>query len=375
MQHFVFVEDLKDKSKGLSDSLSKTIHNCHFSVSDDDFVVIKVNLCDFRPAWEGCVTDVNLINDLIIEIRNMANPRIAIVESNHAVANVESLYERHGYQELAEHLGVELINLSKDDQVQIVVDGNYFKYKKFAKTLTQMTKFISVAVLKTHTQERITCILKNQFGFISQKYKSKYHIFLPEVLNDINNVFPPDLCIVDGRFAMEGSGPSDGTVRNDDIIIAGQNALAVDIACSKLMGFRSKQVPALKFAIKRKMINPKKVQIIGSRQKLKSFKFIPFYSYRTRHLGNLIGRFGIKINKIFSNIQEFLRLSSLGFLVLRQGYYISDRTVFRNDGFRFGMGMNRKFLFLYRKKILLAFILTSLLLIILLSILLIVPNI
>lgn len=30
-------------------------------VTDDDFVLIKPNLCDFRPSWEGSTTDPEIV--------------------------------------------------------------------------------------------------------------------------------------------------------------------------------------------------------------------------------------------------------------------------------------------------------------------------
>jgi len=56
-----------------------------FEVDDNDFIVIKPNLCDFRPAWEGGTTDPKIVEAFIKIIREKANPKIAIVESNHAI--------------------------------------------------------------------------------------------------------------------------------------------------------------------------------------------------------------------------------------------------------------------------------------------------
>ena len=90
-----------------------------FDVTDDDFVAIKPNLCDFRPSWEGGTTDPELVEAFIKIIRKKANPRIAIVESDHAVGGADDEFERMGYSELADRLGVNLINLSSDKRYEV----------------------------------------------------------------------------------------------------------------------------------------------------------------------------------------------------------------------------------------------------------------
>jgi uncharacterized protein (DUF362 family) len=54
---------------------------------------------------------------------------------------------------------------------------------------------------------------------------------------------------VDGSMAMEGDGPSDGSLVKMDVIIAGTNPLATDIVASGVMGFGIAEIPTLTAAI------------------------------------------------------------------------------------------------------------------------------
>jgi uncharacterized protein (DUF362 family) len=53
-------------------------------------------------------------------------------------------------------------------------------------------------------------------------------------------------CIVDGIVGGEGNGPLDPAPRHAGAIIAGKNPVAVDLVCSRLMGFNYQQIPLLR---------------------------------------------------------------------------------------------------------------------------------
>ncbi len=51
------------------------------------------------------------------------------------------------------------------------------------------------------------------------------------------------LVVVDGTMAMEGNGPTQGTLVPMDVIVAGTNALATDMVAASIMGFEPQEVP------------------------------------------------------------------------------------------------------------------------------------
>jgi Domain of unknown function (DUF362) len=53
------------------------------------------------------------------------------------------------------------------------------------------------------------------------------------------------LSLVDGIAAMEGDGPVSGTRKEAGLIIAGDDAVAVDAACARLMGFDYQRIPII----------------------------------------------------------------------------------------------------------------------------------
>ena len=59
-----------------------------------------------------------------------------------------------------------------------------------------------------------------------------------------------DLTVIDGSMAMEGDGPTEGSLVKMDVIIAGTNPLATDIVASAVMGFNPSEIPTFTYANK-----------------------------------------------------------------------------------------------------------------------------
>jgi uncharacterized protein (DUF362 family) len=61
----------------------------------------------------------------------------------------------------------------------------------------------------------------------------------------------PYLSIVDGIYAMEGSGPVGGTLKRAGLVVGGGNPVAVDAVCASLMGFDFRKLPLVMRAFER----------------------------------------------------------------------------------------------------------------------------
>lgn len=56
------------------------------------------------------------------------------------------------------------------------------------------------------------------------------------------------LTVVDGSVAMEGDGPTDGSLVPMNVIIAGTNPLATDLVAADIMGIGAREVPTFAWA-------------------------------------------------------------------------------------------------------------------------------
>ena len=241
-------------------------------------IMIKPNICLVKGYETGATVDPFIVKCLIDWLlQNYDIETITIGEADATELNVEIAFKVLGWVDtFNQYANVKLLNLTKDEYVDIDLNGLYFKNLKMSKSYMESDFLISVAKLKTHTMTGITCILKNQYGANPIKYKAQYHKNLDEVICDMNKVRLPDLCLIDGIIAMEGAGPVSGAPNPVGLLITGNDAVATDHACARLMGFNPNKISHLKLAVKQKL-GSTDYEVFGERIEdvRTKFEFVP----------------------------------------------------------------------------------------------------
>jgi uncharacterized protein (DUF362 family) len=214
-------------------------------------VVIKPNLCDIMPWETGVTTDPRWIGVLVAELRAIRpDVEIRVVESDAISAyksyrSCEETLDRLGFAATARDAKIELVNLSRRDSIEIRLDG-IPQPVRIPQLLLEEMYFISIANLKLHGYTRMTGVLKNSIGLLTDVEISSLHPYLSILISRLHKLCTPDLCIIDGRIGLEGSGPIIGRPVRMDTILVGNDALSVDEAACRLMGIPPKQVAHLR---------------------------------------------------------------------------------------------------------------------------------
>ena len=251
------VDDIKSEVR-IGHVLYKILDYCKpfIKVPRNATIVIKINLCLLiGPETGGTVDPIvaKLLCRWFIEHYDIEKIYLAEADATHLDADIA--YKALGWAKLTRELErVEFLNLSKD--VQVIVkpeNATYLKTIKMSKRFVEADLLVSLAKLKTHVQQKITCSMKNQFGSISEKYKVMYHPKLAEAICDATAARMPDLCIIDGLIAMEGNGPTNGIPRKTKLLLASNDAVSMDHFCAKLMGFKPLSIPHLRLGVKRRL--------------------------------------------------------------------------------------------------------------------------
>ncbi|MBN2030022.1 DUF362 domain-containing protein [bacterium] len=172
------------------------------------------------------------------------------------------VFDTLGYTELAESLNIPLINLHSGDLVDVdVPNGLLYDRITLHKSLTEVDMLCSVPMMKTHTLATVTLGMKNLIGLypgtVYYSVRSWLHDRAAEKespgvafeILDMVRANKLDLVVVDGSMAMEGTGPTAGTLVKMDLIIAGTNPLATDLITANIMGFEPDEVPTFICAI------------------------------------------------------------------------------------------------------------------------------
>ena len=218
-------------------------------------IIVKPNICLVRGYETGATVDPFIVKCLVDWLlQNYDIETITIGEADATELNVEVAFKVLGWEDtFNQYSNVRLLNLTKDNLINIDLNGLYFKNLKMSKSYMESDFLISIAKLKTHTMTGITCNLKNLYGANPIKNKAQYHPHLDEVICDLNMVRLPDLCLIDGIIAMEGAGPVSGAPNPLGLLIVGNDAVATDYACTRIMGFNPNKISHLKLAVKQKL--------------------------------------------------------------------------------------------------------------------------
>jgi uncharacterized protein (DUF362 family) len=250
-------------------------------------VVIKPNLCKLVSSDLGATTDVKVVDAMIQVVREIEpTSAITVVESDSTIRGAKEAFMDLGYFSLQSKHNVKLLNLSEDEQVRSDALRNLSKGPAtLARTLTSCDYLISMAKLKTHPFERVSCILKNHWGCISDREKVNLHSNLPQILATMMELARPNLCIIDGIMTMEGKGPVSGAPKRTNLIIVGEDPVSVDVVASKIMGINPMSVPHLKYAAAHHVGNASDIEIVGEGLKdaVRSFRapsYVEFLCYR-----------------------------------------------------------------------------------------------
>lgn len=249
-------------------------------------VVIKINLCLLTGPETGATVDPRVARAIVEWLESNYNiQRVIIAEADATHLSADLAFKALGWKKYFKEcaLDVEFCNLSADKRVQVTTYAGM--QIEMSEKYMRADVAISLAKLKTHSMQKITCTMKNLFGAISEKYKVKYHPCLTDAICQFSSLRKPDLSVVDGLVGMDGKGPTNGFPKICRLLIAGTDMVATDHFCAKLMGFRPKSVPHISKAIKLGLGNPR-YNVVGDSldRKTLNFKVMPLWEELLRSL-------------------------------------------------------------------------------------------
>jgi uncharacterized protein (DUF362 family) len=159
------------------------------------------------------------------------------------------VFDQLGYTALAQSLGVPLVNLHTGEMVTVPVPGGLFwKEIVLPRALVDCDLVVSVPMMKTHACATVTLGLKNVIGLYPGAIYGSARWWIHgntaavspgvafEIL-DMVRVNKMGLTVIDGYWAMEGNGPTGGSLVKMNLIIAGTSPLATDMVGAAVMGF------------------------------------------------------------------------------------------------------------------------------------------
>lgn len=211
----------------------------------DKPVLIKPNYINAKHPSTGITTDNRVIEGIVMYLKQNGLEDIIIGEGcGHT--DTFSAYRVAGVDEVAERWGVKLVDLNKDEFVEVNPrEPLALKRVKVAKTALGCT-IVSVPKLKLHRITGVTLSIKNMMGAITPK-GSMHRGKLSKNIADIASTVKPSIAVVDGIIAGEGHETSGNPVEMN-LVIAGRDPVAVDAVGASVMGIDPGSVKHLGYA-------------------------------------------------------------------------------------------------------------------------------
>ena len=166
--------------------------------------------------------------------------------------DTEAIVESVRLRDYAGPLARSFVDLNVDDVQRVVLKTHASRLKELylPKTALGVDFLVSMPKLKTHHWAGVTLSLKNMFGIVPGSCygwpKNVLHwAGIDRAILDINAAARPDFAIVDGIVGMEGNGPIQGTPKDSGVLILGNDPVAVDATCCRVMGLVPERVKYL----------------------------------------------------------------------------------------------------------------------------------
>ncbi|MCX8205525.1 MAG: DUF362 domain-containing protein [Candidatus Nezhaarchaeota archaeon] len=225
-------------------------------------VLVKPNYITADHPSTGVTTDAGVVEGVVRFLKERGVEDVVIGEGSGFADTLEA-FRAAGIDKVAEKWGVELIDLNRDELVEVRPPSPLaLKKVKVARTALERA-IVSVPKLKVHKLATVTLGLKNMMGALGSKGRM-HNGRLQENIADLASVLKPSLTVIDGMVAGEVHETSRSPVRMN-VVIASTDPVAADAVGALVMGIRPEEVKHLVLAERKGLgtLRLEEVEVVG----------------------------------------------------------------------------------------------------------------
>ena len=231
-------------------------------VRPQDKVLLKVNLIGPMGSDTAAVTHAEFVRAMVRILKNLDCTVWIGDSSGGAIAGIAPTaqsFKVAGYAKVAEQEGAEIKNFDREGVVPVHPESQCEETMYIANPIFDADVVINLPKLKTHSAQIYSGAVKNVFGCIPGLRKAKYHKMAPDpadfgqIICDIHRASKIRFHVMDGIIAMQGEGPTAGSVYHAEKILISEDPLALDAVAAKMLGIDVADVPILETAKKRNL--------------------------------------------------------------------------------------------------------------------------
>jgi len=203
-------------------------------------VLVKPNVLRTAKAEEAITTHPAVLAAVVAQLESM-NPAELVVGDNPGVFTYGANEKAFVGTGLMEASHGHYRNIGAESR-EVPFNPAYRDTLSVSKAVLDADVIISLPKFKTHGLTVLSGAVKNSFGILPGAQKAGLHKLAGEpgrfndLLVEVFKLRVPDLYIVDGIVGMEGNGPASTDLRDVGLILASDNAVALDGVIARLMG-------------------------------------------------------------------------------------------------------------------------------------------
>lgn len=205
----------------------------------EGLIIVKPNLTNADPP--PVTTPVEAAQAVVEYIRAHTAAEVAIGEGCGKGKTIDT-YRANGYVDLAERMGLRLIDFNTEPSVLSRCDQAKVFREMHLPAVAMDAFIVSLPILKDHSFTGTTIAMKNMFGLPPAPHyrgswnKSRLHSpSTDQAVFDLCLHKKPDLCVVDAVTALTGMHLAGDPLRLD-LILASFDPVGVDAVGSRLLG-------------------------------------------------------------------------------------------------------------------------------------------
>ena len=244
-------------------------------------VLIKPNVLRLSEAKEGIVTHPSVLRAVVDKVESLA-PASIVVGDNPGLFSYganEASFTKTGLMEAAKgyyrNIGT--------DSVKVDFNPDFIPTVSVSRVVLEADVIISLPRFKTHGLTVITGAIKNSYGILPGAQKAVLHKAagspqgFHEMIVDVFRLRVPDLFLMDAVVAMEGNGPASPDLRDIGLVLASDNAVALDTVMAVMAGCDPARLRFLQRARELGLgdCDIKGIDIIGELKLIPHFKLPP----------------------------------------------------------------------------------------------------
>ncbi|MHA1986610.1 MAG: DUF362 domain-containing protein [Promethearchaeota archaeon] len=260
-------------------SLRKSIDssNAFGNLTGNEKVFLKPNIVYWSRVPDypkyGVVTTSRIVEDSIILLNEIGIKDITIGEGivvsdpkDYELAH--HAFESLGYNRFKKKYGIKVLNVFESPFEKIDLGDDI--ELNFNTDALNCDVIISLPVLKTHSEAKVSLSLKNLKGLIDIPSRKKCHT--PDTERDLNfylarlsKKLPPVTAIIDGIYLNERGPGYDGQMKRSNLLITSSDMFSADKVGSQILGYHPSDVSYLSYYAKEnnRPIDLSDVEVVG----------------------------------------------------------------------------------------------------------------